>query len=115
MRTTVEVTVGLLVALLLCALAFRPELRAHVSDSALFAVFSAALIVLGSYHLGTARRRADRMSQQLTGSSSVRRLWFPARFYTSKNLLWQFRFAGVSAIVMGLMMAFVALLAHHRG
>ena len=35
MRTTVEVTVGLLVVLLLCALAFRLELRARVSDSAL--------------------------------------------------------------------------------
>ena len=115
MRTTVEVTVGLLVVLLLCALAFRPELRARMSDSALFTVFSAALMLLGGYHLGTARKRADRMSRQLAGSSPLRRLWIPARFYTRKNLLWQFRFAGVNVIIMGLMMALVAFLAHRHG
>jgi hypothetical protein len=85
-----------------------------MTNSALFAVFSAALILLGSYHLGTARRRAGRMSQQLAGSSPLRRLWLPARFYTSRNLLWQFRFAGVCAIITGLMMAFVAYLEYHR-
>src|SRR5947209_9014216 len=102
LRTTLEVTVFLLIALALFILAFRPELRAGISDSALFSVLSSALIAAGAYHLGTARRRAERVSQQLAGASPLRRLWFPARFYTSKNLLWQFHLIGGIAILSGL-------------
>jgi|SRR5712692_6000483 len=115
LRTTLEVTVFLLIALALFILAFRPELRAGISDSALFSVLSTALIAAGAYHLGTARGRAGRMSQQLTNASPLRRLWFPARFYTGKNLLWQFRLLGAMMVAAGVMTAFAAFLACRHG
>jgi hypothetical protein len=105
----------LIVGSSLIVIAFRPELRPRVSDFALLATLTALLFVVGAYHLATARQRAEKFSQQLAGASPLRRLWFPARFYTSKNLLWQFCLAGGIAILSGFMTAFVAFLAYRRG
>jgi Mn2+/Fe2+ NRAMP family transporter len=105
----------LIIGSLVIAVAFRPDLRSRFSDFALFTTLSAILIIAGAYHLATARSRAERYSQQLAGASPLRRLWFPVRFYTSKNLLWQFHVSGGITILSGLMTAFVAFLAYHRG
>jgi uncharacterized membrane protein HdeD (DUF308 family) len=105
----------LIVGSLLIAVAFQPQLRSRVSDFTLFTTLSAILIIAGAYHLATARRRAERVSQQLAGASPLRRLWFPARFYTSKNLRWQFHLSGGIAILSGLMTAFAAFLTYRRG
>ena len=105
----------LIIGSLLIAVAFRPELRSRVSDFALFTTLSVILIIVGAYHLATARSRAERVSQQLAGAPPLRRLWFPARFYTSRNLLWQFHLSGGIAILSGLMTAFAAFLAYRRG
>ena len=105
----------LIIAALLILGAFRPELRSGVSHFAQFATLSTILIIAGAYHIATARRRAERFSQQLEGASPLRRLWFPARFYTRKSLLRQFYVSGGIAILSGFMTAFVAFLAYRHG
>src|SRR5437763_10691827 len=94
----IAATVLLLVAAILFAVAFRPELRSHISDLALFAMLAAGLAGAGIYHIATARSRAERFSRHLRNASAIRRLWLPTRFYTSTSLLWQLRLGGLMAL-----------------
>ena len=112
----VAVTVFLIVAASLFALALWPELRSSISDFALFVILCGLFTAVGIYHIATARSRAaERFSQQLIGASPIRRLWLPARFYTATRLLWHLRIGGSMSLVAAAMFAFVAFLAYRRG
>jgi hypothetical protein len=108
-------TVFLVVAGLLFVLAFRPELRSSISDFVLFDVLSVFLAFGGIYHIATARSRAERHSQQLRGASPIRRLWLPARVYTSTSLLWQLRIGGSMSLLGAVIFALAAFVAYRRG
>src|SRR6266536_5035944 len=110
-RDKVVGTLFLIIGVLLVTIAFRPQLRAGMSYSALLAVMSPILILSGAYQLRITRTQADAMSQQLA-NSPLRRLWLPARFYTSKILFWQFRVLSIMIIIMGFMTAFAAFVAY---
>ena len=111
----IAATVFLLVAAMLFAVAFSPELRSHISDFALFTMLGAGLAVAGIYHIATARGRAERFSRQLRDASAIRRFWLPARFYTSTSLLWQLRLGGIMALCGAATVVFAAFLAYRRG
>jgi hypothetical protein len=113
-RDKVVGTLFLIIGTLLITVAFRPQLRAGISDPALLAVLSLILILLGAYQLRITRTRACAISEQMA-NSPLRRLWLPARFYTSNVVFWQFRVLSIMIIVMGFMTAFAAFLAHRRG
>jgi len=115
MHDKIAAAVFFLVTALLFAIAFRPELRSHISDFVLFVTFAAVLSVGGIYNIATARGRAERVSRQLRDASPIRRLWLPARFYTSTSLLWQLRLSGIMAICGAAIVAFTAFLAYRRG
>ena len=102
-----------MVAFCLFAIAIWPGLRAGISDSTLLAVLSATLILLGAYQLRITRNQADAISEQMA-NSPLRRLWLPARFYTSNIVFWQFRVLNITIIIMGFMPAFAAFFAHRR-
>ena len=111
----IAATVFLLVAAMLFAVALRPQLRSHISDFALFVMLGAALGAAGIYHIATARCRAERFSRQLRDASAIRRLWLPARFYTSTALQWQLRLGGIMALCGAAIVVFAAFLAYGRG
>ncbi len=113
-RDKVVGTLFLIIGALLITVAFRPQLWAGVSDSALLAVLSMLLMLAGGYQLRITRTRAGAISEQLA-NSPFRRLWLPARFYTSNIVFWQFRVLSILIILMSFMTAFAALLAHRRG
>ena len=113
-RDKVEGALFLIIGTSLIIVAFRPQLWAGISDSALLTVFSAILILLGAYLLRITRTRAETISEQMA-NSRLRRLWLPARFYTSNIVFWQFRVLSIMIIVMGFMTASAAFLAHRRG
>jgi hypothetical protein len=87
----------------------------HVSLSGLMTILSFLLLVIGAYELVASRGIADRTAQRLEHGSPIRRLWLPARYYTARNLLWQFRLMSIMALTTGLMTAFAAILARSRG
>jgi len=70
----IAAVVFFLVAVLLFAIAFRPELRSQISDFAVFVTVAAGLSVGGIYHIATACGRAERFSRQLRDASPIRRL-----------------------------------------
>jgi len=113
-RTKVEKTLLLIAALAFFAIALWPQLRASISDFALLAAMSAILVLLGAYQLRITRTEAGGISAQLS-NSPVRRLWLPARFYTSRILFWQFRLMSIMMIIVGLLTGFLAFIAHRRG
>ena len=112
---TVAATVFLTAAALLFVFGLSPARRSSTSDFTLFVVLSALLVIGGIYHIATARSRAERFSQQLQGASPIRRLWLPARFYTSTRLLWQLRICGSMSLLGAALMALAAFVAYRRG
>jgi hypothetical protein len=107
-------TLSLIIGVLLIMLAFLPQVRDRVSDSVQLAILAVLLMLAGAYQLRITRTRADAISAQLA-NSPFRRLWLPTRFYTSNIVFWQFRVLSILIILMSLMTAFAALLAHRRG
>ena len=87
----------------------------HVSLSALLITLSLLLLAVGAYEFVASRGIAERTAERLVHASPIRRLWLPARYYTAKNLLWQFRLMSIMALTAGLMSAFAAILASRRG
>jgi hypothetical protein len=114
-RDKIVGTLFLVLGSLLVVAAFRPELWLRASGFTLFITLSPILFVTGAYHFATSHDRAEKLSQQLAGASPLRRLWLPARFYTSRNLVWQFRMMGGMLITAGMMTAFFAFLMHRWG
>ena len=118
MPRKIERPVFRVIAFVLFAFAFAgmlwPRVWAGVSDCVFLSATSVLLIFLGTYQLGITRERAEAISEELA-KSPFRRLWLPARFYTSSIVFWQFRVLSIMIIVMGLMTAYTAVLAHRRG
>src|SRR5918996_2455727 len=97
----------LLVGTFLFVAAFRIDfVLRHVSFSTLLGALSIVLVVAAAYQIATASGRAERISEQMTGASPLRRLWLPARYYNTKNLSWQFRLMSIMMLAAGLMTVF---------
>src|SRR5215475_10042527 len=96
------------------AIMLWPSLSARMSDSVFLASMSALLLLVGFYQLGITRARADTISEELA-KSPFRLLGLPIRFYTSKIVFWQFRVLSIAIIALGILSAYVALLAYRRG
>jgi hypothetical protein len=92
-----------------------PQLRAGISDSALFIGLSGILLAGGLWQLTTAPKFADEISQKMADASPLRRLWLPAVCYTRPVLRWTFRITSAAMIVTALMVAYAALVAYRRG
>ena len=111
----VQRAIFLAIGFALIAVALWPELRAGISDSALFIGLSAVLLAAGLWQLTTAPEFADQISQKMADASPLRRFWLPAGWYTRHILLWMFRVTSAAMIVMAFMTAYVAFVAYHRG
>ena len=105
-RDKVLGTFFLVVGSSLIVAAVRPELWLRAYGFTLFIALSLILLVAGAYHFAIAHNRAEKFSQQIAGASLLRRLWLPARFHTSRNLLWLCRMMGGMLITAGVMTGF---------
>ena len=79
-----------------------------------FVAMGAVLILLGLVYLRRAQEFADMIAGELA-AHPWRRLWLPARWYTSKKFFWRLRIAAVGTVLIGIMLilsAFGALLYH---
>jgi len=81
---------------------------------ALFAI-GAFVALCGVIYFIRAREHADMMAHQLSTAHPWRRLWLPARFYTSNRLLWQLRIPAAGFVIIGLVVIICAMAALVRG
>jgi energy-converting hydrogenase Eha subunit A len=115
-RDKITGTVFLVIGLLFIAFALRAEfVLRHISLFAFASVMSAILAVVAVDLFASARRRAERISQELAHASPRRRLWLPTRLYTYSSLLWQIRVAGSMVLFAAAMGAVAAFLAYRHG
>jgi hypothetical protein len=87
----------------------------HLSLSTLLITLALLLLVVAAYEFVASPGIAERTAQRLEHASPIWRLWLPARYYTAKNLRWQFRLMSIMALLSGLMAAFAAILARSHG
>jgi uncharacterized protein YjeT (DUF2065 family) len=82
---------------------------------AAFVAMGAVLILSGLVYFRRAQEFADMIAGQLA-THPWRRLWLPARWYTSKKFFWQLRIAAVGTVLIGVMLILSAVgaLIHHQ-
>jgi uncharacterized protein YjeT (DUF2065 family) len=81
---------------------------------AAFVAMGAVLILSGLVYFHRAQEFADMIAGQIA-AHPWRRLWLPARWYTSRKFFWQLRIAAVGTVLIGVILilsAFAALLYH---
>ena len=80
-----------------------------------FIAMGAVLILSGLAYFRRAQELAEMMAGQLA-THPWRRLWLPARWYTSRKFFWQLRISAIGIIFIGvvLILSVLASLIYHQ-